>query len=604
MSLKIEGYSVLISIYVLLCLAFVVIAFLLFYLLKYRKQIKTLKHEKENFITLCDIIQAPIWFKDKDLKLTWVNEYYAMMYDKDREELIGKIDRDIAPKKFVDGYVRDDEYVLESKKVYKYQENEKMGLWYETTKFPLLDKNNELYGIGGVAFNITAIKTSEIMLHNLVHNDYLTGISNRLFVSVETTNRLAKADEGHFKLAVILLDLDNFKDLNDFHGHVIGDQILREVAERLKGYVQNKDILLGRFGGDEFVIIIPEVRDEAIIKKVCEEIKETLKPNYLIFGSTFNIESSMGIGVYPDHSTDYEGLIRHADMALFYAKKHGRNSIVKYSDAIGHSNMKRIKIESRLKGAIERGEFFLYYQPKLTADGKRFVGMETLLRWNNPELGFVSPGDFIPIAEQSDIIVEIGDWVLRNAMIQNLKWKESNGEMFNIAVNLSVKQIRQPDFLDKLLNLLDELNYPPEYLELELTEGMLVDSSDTAREIFEKLRGMGIRISIDDFGTGYSNLGYLSKFPLDTVKIDRRFVTDINDIAEKQQIVSAIIELARSFKLSLIAEGVETGSELDYLRRKGVDVIQGFYFSKPLPVSDILGFIADVRSGKYEQAEI
>ena len=230
--------------------------------------------------------------------------------------------------------------------------------------------------------------------------------------------------------------------------------------------------------------------------------------------------------------------------------------------------------------------------------------METLLRWNNPELGFVSPGDFIPIAEQSDIIVEIGDWVLRNAMIQNLKWKESNGEMFNIAVNLSVKQIRQPDFLDKLLNLLDELNYPPEYLELELTEGMLVDSSDTAREIFEKLRGMGIRISIDDFGTGYSNLGYLSKFPLDTVKIDRRFVTDINDIAEKQQIVSAIIELARSFKLSLIAEGVETGSELDYLRRKGVDVIQGFYFSKPLPVSDILGFIADVRSGKYEQAEI
>ena len=562
---------------------------------------KKLSRELYDFKTLCDVIQSPIWFKDKNLKLTWVNQFYAMMYDTDRESLIGLTDRDIAPKKLVDLYVRDDEYVLASKKTYKYKENEKAGLWYETTKFPLLDKNNNLYGIGGIAFNITAIKKSEKMLHNLVHNDYLTGISNRLFLSVEVTKRLAAADEGHYKLAVILLDLDNFKDLNDLHGHIVGDEILKEMANRLKKYTSEKELLLGRFGGDEFVVIIPEVYNEQIIKTTCEEIRVILKDNYQVFGAAFAVEASMGIGVYPDNSRDYEGLVRHADMALFYAKQHGRNSIVQYSDAIGNANMKRIKIESRLKGAIERGEFFLYYQPKLTADGKQLAGMESLLRWNNQDLGYVAPGDFIPIAEHSDAIIEIGDWVLRNAMLQNLQWKSKYGEMFSIAVNLSAKQIKQPDFLSKLLNLLDELNYPPKYLELELTEGMLMANDEHSLKIFEKLRSIGIKVSLDDFGTGYSNLGYLSNFPLDAVKIDRRFVTDINEIPEKQQIVSAIIQLANSFNLSLIAEGVETLSELNYLQEKGVTVIQGFYFSKPLPANDIIEFVRSVREGRYEQ---
>lgn len=591
----------LLSVIIAVLLLLVIILALAIMYIRLHVKYKKLSRELYDFKTLCDVIQSPIWFKDKNLKLTWVNQFYAMMYDTDRESLIGLTDRDIAPKKLVDLYVRDDEYVLASKKTYKYKENEKAGLWYETTKFPLLDKNNNLYGIGGIAFNITAIKKSEKMLHNLVHNDYLTGISNRLFLSVEVTKRLAAADEGHYKLAVILLDLDNFKDLNDLHGHIVGDEILKEMANRLKKYTSEKELLLGRFGGDEFVVIIPEVHNEQIIKTTCEEIRVILKDNYQVFGAAFAVEASMGIGVYPDNSRDYEGLVRHADMALFYAKQHGRNSIVQYSDAIGNANMKRIKIESRLKGAIERGEFFLYYQPKLTADGKQLAGMESLLRWNNQDLGYVAPGDFIPIAEHSDAIIEIGDWVLRNAMLQNLQWKSKYGEMFSIAVNLSAKQIKQPDFLSKLLNLLDELNYPPKYLELELTEGMLMANDEHSLKIFEKLRSIGIKVSLDDFGTGYSNLGYLSNFPLDAVKIDRRFVTDINEIPEKQQIVSAIIQLANSFNLSLIAEGVETLSELNYLQEKGVTVIQGFYFSKPLPANDIIEFVRSVREGRYEQ---
>ncbi len=583
--------------------ATVVLSLLLLHL---RQKMKVILRENNNFKTLCDIIPNPIWFKDKDLKLTWVNEFYSMMFDRDREQLYGLTDRDIAPKKLVDGYVRDDEYVLQTKKAYKYRENEKAGLWYETIKFPLLNKKGDLYGLGGVAFNITAIKKSEMMLHNLVHNDYLTGISNRLFLSVEVTKKLTRAHEGHYKLAVILLDLDNFKDLNDIHGHVVGDAILKEIASRLKRFVQDArdEVLLGRFGGDEFVIVLPEIHSDNEVMHSCERIREILKHKYQVYGGNFVVEASMGIGVYPDNSSDYEGLVRHADMALFYAKQHGRNNIVQYSDSIGSANLKRIRIESHLKGAIEHGEFYLYFQPKVTADGTALCGVETLLRWNNVDLGFVSPGEFIPVAEQSDMIVEIGDWVLRNAMLQNLQWKSKYGRMQNIAVNLSVKQIRQPDFLPKLLNLLDELNYPPECLELELTEGMLMDSSVDTHGYFEKLRTIGVRISIDDFGTGYSNLGYLSNFPLDNLKIDRRFVTDIYEIPEKQQIAKAIIQLARAFNLTIIAEGVETKKELDYLRINGVDVIQGFFYSRPLPPDEVFKFEQAIKDGLYVQAPL
>lgn len=589
------------SILVMVLLVAIIIA-LVWYLSRLLNKYQVASRQVGEFQKLCDLIQAPIWFKDRDLKFTWVNKFYAIMFDKQREEIIGLSDRDIAPKKLVENYIRDDEYVIESQKVYRYKENEKAGLWYDTTKFPLFGKNGELYGLGGVAFNITAIKKSEKLLHNLVHNDYLTGVSNRLFLSVEVTKRLPQADEGKYKLAIILLDIDNFKDLNDLHGHVVGDEILKTMSERLREFADEESVLLGRFGGDEFIIVMPEVHEEQEVMSLCKKIKELLSANYQVYDTDFSIEISMGISVYPDNSTDYEGLVRHADMALFYAKSHGRNAIVKYSSDIGDANLRRIRIETRLKGALLHNEFFLCYQPKVSGDGLQMVGMEALIRWINPELGFVPPSEFIPVAEQSDIIVEIGDWVLRSALTQNLMWaKDNDGEMFPMAVNLSVMQIAKPDFLKKVLSLLEELSYPPQMLELEITERMLMTKSDTIRQDFEKLRSLGVKISVDDFGTGYSNLGYLSSFPLDKVKIDRSFVTDIEYKPEKQQIVKAIIELAKSFNLSLIAEGVETAEELKYLRDKGVNVIQGYFFSKPLKAGELGDFVHMIKLGKYNQ---
>ena len=589
----------------LVVLLFGVIALLVYGLMRLTTKYKIVLRQLSDFQKLCDLIQVPIWFKDRNLRFTWVNKFYAIMFDRQREEVIGLSDLDIAPKKLVDNYIRDDEYVLESKKVYRYKENEKAGLWYDTTKFPLLDENGELYGLGGVAFNITAIKKSEKLLHNLVHNDYLTGVSNRLFLSVEVTKRLSVADEHNYKLAIILLDIDNFKDLNDLHGHVVGDEILKSMSERLREFADEEEVLLGRFGGDEFIIVVPEVKDEQAVMDLCGRVKEILAANYQVYNTEFSIETSMGISFYPDNSTDYEGLIRHADMALFYAKAHGRNTIVKYSNDIGDANLRRIRIETRLKSALVHNEFFVCYQPKVSSDGCTMVGMEALIRWINPDLGFVPPSDFIPVAEQSDVIIEIGDWVLRTALLQNLAWsKENGGEMYPMAVNLSVKQIAKPDFLKKVLSLLDEISYPPAMLELEITERMLMSKSDQVRNDFEKLRSMGVKISVDDFGTGYSNLGYLSNFPLDEVKIDRSFVTDIEDKPEKQQIVKAIIQLAKSFNLSLIAEGVETSEELEYLRSKGVNVIQGYYFSKPLKAGDLGDFVHMVKLGKYNQENV
>ncbi len=451
-------------------------------------------------------------------------------------------------------------------------------------------------------FNITPIKKSETSLHNLIHNDYLTGTANRLSLSVEATKLISECDEFGYKLAVVLLDIDNFKDLNDLHGHVVGDELLKSMAERLKRYASDKNILVGRFGGDEFILVIYKIKDEKIISSYTNDIKEILLKSHNVYDSEFTVECSMGVSVYPNNSKDYEGLVRYADMALFYAKSHGRNSIVLYNDEIGESNIRRINIETHLKEAIAHKELYLCYQPKVSADGSRMIGMEALLRWDSAELGFVSPAEFIPVAEQSDLIIDIGNWVLREALLQNIEWaKQNNGEMSSMAINLSVKQINKPDFLKRIISLLEEFNYPPNKLELEVTERMLMSRSNSTKEDFKKLREFGVTISVDDFGTGYSNLGYLSSFPLDIMKIDRSFVTDIKNSSEKQQIVNAIVQLAHSFNLAIIAEGVETFDELQYLFSKGVDTIQGFYFSKPLKNIELPKFIEELKQGKYKQ---
>ncbi|WP_406039818.1 putative bifunctional diguanylate cyclase/phosphodiesterase [Succinimonas sp.] len=556
-----------------------------------KKTIRALRKQNAEFITLCDLIQAPIWFKDSDLRLTWVNQFYALMFDKDRSYFVGLTDRDIAPKKLVEGYVRDDMYVLESKNVYRYRENEKAGLWFESVKFPLVGEDGNSYGVGGIAFNVTAIKKSENMLHKLVHSDYLTGIPNRLSLSVEGAKYLSESDAAGQKLAFILVDIKNFLSVNKMHGHVVGDEILKITAERIKNALSDFAAFVGRFSGDQFLVMLKNCNDAEVIDNAVASIQNEIGNQYQIFGGAFAVSVSIGISIFPEHGMDYETLIRNADVALLAAKRSFDQNVMTYSEVMGMGTNKRVLIENKLSGAVARGEFYLYYQPKVCEETKRIKGIEALIRWNSPDFGKLMPNDFIPIAEDSDVIVTISDWVLKTALEQNLSWKEKFGEMYPMAVNLSRRQISKPDFLTKIVNLLEELNYPPKFLELELRETVLSHADVRILKDFGHLREMGVKISVDDFGTGLINITNLKTFPLDCIKIDKCFISNISKSQEKQQIVDAIISLAKTFKLSLIAEGVETGIELDYLRQSGIADIQGFYFAEPLNVEAMTDYI-------------
>ena len=601
-----QGYKIMSDISVLILSVTILVLVLIIIILsmsikKQRRKLVSMSRENSSFKTLCDLIKAPIWFKDQDFKMVWVNKFYAQMFDRSKASIYGLTDKELAPAKLAEGYYRDDLMVKESKKPYVYRENEKTGLWFETTKFPLLEENGNCYGLGGIAFNITALKKSESLMHSVVYNDYLTGISNRLSLSVEITKMLTISKENESQLAFICIDLDNFKDINELYGHSVGNEILKKIAQKLKKYASDKGILVGRFGGDEFAVVVPNLKSYDYVTNVCEDIKKHVNSIYDIFDSNVTINISIGVSIYPKDCDNYEDLVRQADMSVHVAKEQGKNRIVFYDEEIGKANFKRIKIEMNIRSALDNEEFVLHYQPKVSVDGKSILGFEALIRWNNSELGFISPCDFIPVAEQSDLIIHISDWVLRKAMIQNLQWNKQYGKMYPIAVNLSAKQIYRMDFLPKVLSVLEELNYPPQYLELEITESMLMSKDDASRASFEKLRSMGAKITMDDFGTGYSNLSYLSNFPLDKLKIDRRFITDIGNNKENQQIVKAIIMLARAFDLSLIAEGVEKIDELQYLQSMGVDVIQGFSFAKPLAPDTVYDFVKSVESGDWAE---
>ena len=579
----------------LLLLALIVCARIL---IVQKKTIRSLRKQNAEFITLCDLIQAPIWFKDSDLRLTWVNQFYALMFDKDRSYFTGLTDRDIAPKKLVEGYVRDDMYVLESKNVYRYRENEKAGLWFESVKFPLVGEDGKSYGVGGIAFNITAIKKSENMLHKLVHSDYLTGIPNRLSLSVEGAKFLSECDASGQKLAFILVDIKNFLSVNKMHGHVVGDEILKITAERIKNALADFAAYIGRFSGDQFLVMLKNCNDAEVIDNAVESMQNEIGNQYQIFGGAFAVSVSVGISVFPEHGMDYETLVRNADVALLAAKRSFDQHVMTYSEVMGMGTNKRVLIENKLSGAVARGEFYLFYQPKVCEDTKRIKGIEALIRWNSPDFGKLMPNDFIPIAEDSDVIVTISDWVLKTALEQNLSWKEKFGEMYPMAVNLSRRQISKPDFLTKIVNLLEELNYPPKFLELELRETVLSHADVRILKDFGHLREMGVKISVDDFGTGLINITNLKTFPLDCIKIDKCFISNISKSQEKQQIVDAIISLAKTFKLSLIAEGVETGIELDYLRQSGIADIQGFYFAEPLNVEAMTDYIEHKKNSE------
>lgn len=575
-----------------------ILAVLLLVLVRAWRQNRHLLQIGEHMQALMDSIPDLTWVKDTQSRFMFVNAQFGKTFGRQPKSLVGLTDYNLSSSDAAAAYIADDQLVLQSGEPLQREETitaeDGREAWAETLKVPLFDRKGKVIGTAGMARDITERKRAELMLRHMAHHDYLTNLTNRPALAASFESILQRAQLAHQCVALFFIDLDNFKDLNDTRGHGVGDSILKQIAERLEGFIGPYDAL-GRFGGDEFVVVLGQQPNRLAALRAGQQLRHLFEVPVTLNEVEFGISCSIGMSTYPEDGNDYDTLIRNADMAMYYAKTHGKNRLVEFNSRMGQENLRRIGIEQHLKEAIRRDEFYLHYQPKIQAGSHEMVGMEVLLRWHNAELGVVPPDQFIPVAEQSRLILDIGDWVLEEAMKQNLAWQRQGLPLLPIAVNMSAVQVHQHDFVPRLISRMARLGYPGSRLELELTEGVVMEGATPVRRYFEQLRQLGVKISIDDFGTGYSNLGYLSRFPLDALKIDRSFVTNIHQHQDNQQIVKAIIQLARSLSLSLVAEGVETTEELAFVESLGVEVLQGYHFSRPLPADELMQFLGSAR---------
>ena len=438
--------------------------------------------------------------------------------------------------------------------------------------------------------DITERKQAEERMRHIAQSDSLTGLPNRLALQMRLAQTLPDARRHSWQVAVMFIDLDRFKNINDTLGHPVGDELLREVASRLSLVVRETDFV-ARLGGDEFVIVLPAITNPADAAIVANKIIGTLSSPIVADGHELHTSPSIGISIFPDDGADGDTVLKNADTAMYHAKSAGRNNYQFYADEMNKTATERLDIERKLRHAISRNELALCYQPQFSADGSHPTGVEALIRWHHPTDGIISPVRFIPIAEETGLIVEIGEWVLRTACHEMKNWIDAGLQPIRVAVNISARQLRRRDFCEVVAGCLVESGLPAELLELEITESAVMENPEEAISILQSIGRMGVTLAIDDFGTGYSSLAYLKLFPIDHLKIDRSFVADIEFDLNDRAIAFGTIALAHSLGLNVIAEGVETADQLELLRSNGCDEIQGYLFSKPLTSSAAFAFL-------------
>ncbi|MEW5912081.1 MAG: EAL domain-containing protein [Thermodesulfobacteriota bacterium] len=439
--------------------------------------------------------------------------------------------------------------------------------------------------------DISPIKRSQEQASYLAYHDALTGLPNRLLFNDRLGVAMAHAQRTEQSLAILFLDLDNFKNINDGLGHAVGDQLLKDLAERLRELVRGEDTV-ARLGGDEFILLLEGRQDPNYSVRVAQRILESLTQPFEVKGHQLYVTGSIGITIFPDDGQDLETLVANADMAMYRAKAQGRNSYCLFTPAMNSRMKKRMELEGALRRAVEQEEFTLHYQPKVELGSGGVVGLEALVRWQHPEQGMVSPGEFIPVAEDTGLIVSIGQWVMQEACRQVRRWHEQGFPDLHVSVNLSPRQFQEKNLVPSVYATLAAAGLEPRFLELEVTESMVMSEVEEAIVILQELARLGVALSMDDFGVGYSNLYYLKRFPMNTLKIDKSFVQDITTQPDDRSIVDTIINMSRSLKLKVIAEGVETSEQLQFLRELNCDLMQGYLFSRPLPAADITKLLA------------
>ncbi len=464
-------------------------------------------------------------------------------------------------------------------------------VWTET-KFSFVgDKNKKTVGILGVSRDITERKHAEERIQYLATHDVLTGLPNRMMFSQLLNQAIESSRRHERQFAILFIDLDRFKIINDAMGHDVGDELLTEMAKRFRQSLRAVDVVgrpkerndvVGRLGGDEFIILIEEISELSQVAVLAQRVLSAAMKPIVILGEECRVTASIGISVYPGDGEDEQTLMKKADMAMYFAKEEGKNNFQFYSQNTQSQAFERLSIETNLRKALERNELYLEYQAKLDFKTGVITGAEALLRWKNPLLGLVTPTQFIPVAEETGMIVSIGRWVMKTVCAQNVAWQSQCLPPVRVAVNLSLRQLMDDKLLEDIKAALDDSGMAPNLLELEITESMVMYKPERFIEVLTKIKNMGVRLALDDFGTGYSSLAQIKQFPIDTLKVDRSFIRNLSQNSEHKAIIEAIIAVGKTLSLNVVAEGVETMAQDEFLREHVCDEMQGFYFSKPV----------------------
>ena len=551
---------------------------------------RALQQSEQRFRQLVSMSSDWYWEQDRDLRFTMVTGGFTEKAGVAVEAVLGKTRWEYVPSLLETESGRAHIAQVKAHEPFanlEYQTVDEHGdtRWFLVNGQPVFDDQGQLVGYRGTGSDITERKLTEQRVHHVAQHDVLTGLPNRSLLQDRLGQAIAYANRSGRPMWVMLIDLDRFKFVNDSMGHKAGDVLLMTVAARLTASLRDTDTV-ARLSGDEFVVILSEDHDEPLTPEIVQRVMDSVAQPVMLGTKEFFVTCSIGVAVYPSEGTPADSLIEHADIAMYSAKKMGRNNFQFYTPAMNEESLERVRIEGALRNALERNEFVLHYQPQVDLKTGQIVGMEALIRWQHPELGMVPPNRFIGIAEETGLIVQIGAWVLRTACAQNKAWQDAGLGRLRVAVNLSARQFGAADLISGLEAVLQDTALDPDCLEIELTESLFMSDVTPAVELLHRMKSLGVNLSIDDFGTGYSSLSYLSRFPIDVLKIDRSFVADITHDANDAAIVTSIIALAHNLKLAVIAEGVETLDQLDYLRSHGCDEMQGYYFSKPLAAED------------------